>query len=258
MKFRLIDTGYNTAFMNMAIDESLLTSKLPVLRFYQWKPAALSIGYFQSVKDFNFDNLRKHNIDLVRRLTGGSAVLHDKELTYSFIIDEANMPKSIVESYKEISNGLLEGLSNLGLKAVMNKYVEKGRKSAVCFNDPSWYEIIVNGKKIIGSAQKRVNGKLLQHGAVLVDIDVEKYCSLFSNCTMQLINKVRERMTSINNELNKKVNYDDVKKAIKKGFEEKLKIKFKLSWLTEKEASLAAELERNKYSTKEWNLLKSS
>lgn len=257
MKFRLIDTGYNNAFVNMAIDEALLTSKLPVLRFYQWKPAGLSIGYFQSTKNFNLGNLKKYDIKLVRRLTGGNAVLHDKELTYSFIIDEKKMPESIIDSYKFISKGLLQGLKNLGLKAIMNKDVEKGKKSAVCFNDTSWYEVVVNGKKIIGSAQKRVNGKLLQHGAVLIDIDVEKYCSLFSNCSTQLINSIRERMTSINDELNEKVAYDDVKKEIKKGFEEKLNIKFKLSGLTEKETALAAELERNKYATKEWNFLRS-
>ena len=206
MRFRLIDTGLNKPSMNMAIDEALLTSKLPVLRFYGWKPAGLSIGYFQSTKNFNLKNLKKHNVDLVRRPTGGNAVLHDKEVTYSFIIDEKEMPKSIVESYKMISKGLLQGLKNLGLNAAMNENVEKGEKSAVCFNDTSWYEIIVNGKKIVGSAQKRVNGKLLQHGAILIDTDVEKYCSLFNNCNKELINKVKQRMTSINDELKKIAN----------------------------------------------------
>ncbi len=195
MKFRLIDSGFNTPSMNMAIDEALLGTKPPVLRFYAWKPAGLSIGYFQSIKSFNFENLKKNNVKLVRRLTGGNAVLHDKELTYSFIIDMSkmqsifehvknpngvfnknNMPKSVIESYREISKGLLLGLKNLGLKAEMNEEVAKGEKSAVCFNDPSWYEILVNGKKIIGSAQKRINGKILQHGAILIDVDVEKYC----------------------------------------------------------------------------------
>jgi len=253
MRFRLIDSGYNTPSINMAIDEALLTSKLPVLRFYCWKPAGLSIGYFQSIKNFNFKNLKKHNIDLVRRLTGGNAVLHDKELTYSFIIDEKEMPKSVMESYKIISKGLLQGLNNLGLKAAMNEDVKKGQKSAVCFNDPSWYEILVNKKKIIGSAQKRVNGKLLQHGAVLIDIDIEKYCGLFNNYNGELIKKVKDRMTSINNELNKQISYNEVKEAMKKGFEEELKIDFVGDKLTEKEIELAKKLERNKYSTDKWN-----
>jgi lipoate-protein ligase A len=242
--------------MNMAIDEALLSSKLPVLRFYGWKPAGLSIGYFQSVKNFNFENLKRHNIELVRRLTGGNAVLHDKEVTYSFIIDEKEMPKSVVESYREISKGLLKGLENLGLKAVMNKEVEKGGKSAVCFNDPSWYEIIVNGKKIVGSAQKRIDGKLLQHGAVLIDIDTEKYCSLFDNCNKGLIEKVKERMTSINDEIDGKVDYGKVKEAVKKGFEKALNIEFIEDGLSSEEKELVKELERNKYSTDKWNLVR--
>ena len=256
MKFRLIDSGFNSPAMNMAIDEALLNSKIPILRFYGWRPAGLSIGYFQSVKAFNFENLKKHKIELVRRLTGGNAVLHDKELTYSFIIDESKMPKSIVESYKEISKGLLQGLRNLGLKAVMNEVVSKGEKSAVCFNDPSWYEIIVNGKKIVGSAQKRVDGKLLQHGAVLIDIDVDKYCSLFNNCGKELISKVKERMTSINDELNGKIGYDDVKVAMVQGFEKELKIDFEISKLSKEELELSKKLERNKYSTDKWNCVR--
>jgi len=256
MKFRLIDSGFSKPSMNMAIDEALLKSKLPVLRFYGWKPAGLSIGYFQSIKNFNFENLKKHGIDLVRRLTGGNAVLHDKELTYSFIIDDGKMTKSIVESYKEISKGLLQGLKNLGLKAAMNKEVSKGQKSAVCFNDPSWYEIVVNGKKVIGSAQKRVNGKLLQHGAVLIDVDIEKYCSLFNNCSEELIKKVGKRMTSIRNELNEEKTYDDVKEAMKKGFEKELKAEFEESELSSEEKEMAEELERNKYSTDKWNCIR--
>ncbi len=251
MKFRLIDTGSNNAFMNMAIDEALLTSKIPVLRFYSWKPAGLSIGYFQSIDEFNLNNLKKHNIDLVRRLTGGNAVLHDQELTYSFIIDEDNMPRSVIDSYKKISEGLLSGLKRLGLKAAMNEDVEKGSKSAVCFNDPSWYEIVVNGRKIVGSAQKRINGKLLQHGAVLIDVDVEMYCKLFKDCNRELISHVTGRMTSIQNEIGKR-GYDEVKKALIDGFKEN-GIEFMEDTLSEEEKHAALELVKEKYSLKRWN-----
>src|SRR3989338_6905565 len=117
MQFRLINTGFNTPAMNMAIDEALLTSKMPVLRFYRWKQAGLSLGYFQDIKDINVNFCKKNNIDIVRRITGGKTVLHDKELTYSFVIDvseiqsisehaqkssifdKKSMPKSIIESY---------------------------------------------------------------------------------------------------------------------------------------------------------------
>lgn len=256
MKFRLIDTKDNSPAMNMAIDEALLSSKLPVIRFYSWKPAGFSIGYFQSVDKFNFDNLKKNNVELIRRLTGGNAVLHDKELTYSFIVDEDKMPKPIVESYKEISKGLLSGLRKLGLKAVMNEEVSTGEKSAVCFNDPSWYEIIVNGKKIVGSAQKRVDGKLLQHGAVLIDVDVEKYCSLFKNFSLELVSKVKMRMTSVNSELIEKKNYCDVKAALIEGFEEELGIEFIESEISEGEKEIADRLCREKYNGPDWNMMR--
>ena len=242
MNFRLIDTGYNTPAMNMAIDEALLISELPVLRFYGWKPAGLSIGYSQPIKDV------KQDVPIVRRLTGGNAVLHDKELTYSFIIDEDKMPHDVVESYKEISRGLLQGLENLGLNAYMNKEVEKEKKSAVCFHDPSWYEILVDGKKIIGSAQRRIDGKLLQHGAVLIDADIEKYCSLFNE---DMLEKVKARMTSIRQE-GVEADYDKVKQAMIKGFEA-IGLEFIEDELTEGEIKLAKELE-DKYSSDEWNL----
>src|SRR3989338_9695631 len=98
MDFRFLETGFKTPAMNMAIDEALLSSKLPVLRFYGWKPAGLSLGYFQNSSVINVSQCKKLGIDIVRRATGGNAVLHDKELTYSFIIDESMMPKAVINS----------------------------------------------------------------------------------------------------------------------------------------------------------------
>jgi lipoate-protein ligase A len=242
--------------MNMAIDEALLSSKMPVLRLYQWKPAGLSIGYFQSAKAVNTNFCKKNNIEIVRRLTGGNAVLHDKELTYSFIIDERLMPKSVIESYKEISKGLLQGLRLLRLNPEMNDEVEKGKSSDVCFNDPSWYEILVNKKKIVGSAQRRVNGKLLQHGAILMDIDVKKYANCFKNCSKELISALEKRMTSINGESKEKIDLKKLKFAMKKGFEQALGIEFIEDNLTKKEISLSQILNKEKYSTKEWNFMR--
>ena len=168
MNWRLLNTSYNTAPMNMAIDEALLASKTPVLRFYRWKPSALSLGYFQSIKDIDIKACKKHNVDIVRRITGGKTVLHDNELTYSIIIDENKMPKSIIDSYKIISKGILIALKNIGLKPEMKEAINKKTTSAICFNEPSYYEIIVNNKKIVGSAQTRKQGKLLQHGSILI------------------------------------------------------------------------------------------
>ncbi|HLC96244.1 MAG TPA: biotin/lipoate A/B protein ligase family protein [Candidatus Nanoarchaeia archaeon] len=254
MKVRLLDTGIHDAFMNMAIDEALLSSSMPVLRFYAWKPAALSIGYFQSKEQFNFDALRSNNIDFVRRVTGGNAVLHDVEITYSFIIDESQMPASIVESYKVISKGLLQGLKNLGLDPRMNEEVTKGHKSAVCFQEPSWYEILVNGKKILGSAQKRIQGKLLQHGAILIEADIDTYCSLFKNYSTQMAKEVKKRMTSIATERNKKTDYAEVRDAMADGFRTALNMDIQKSSLTGDEMAAAETLSRKKYGTATWNM----
>lgn len=252
--------------MNMAIDEALLTSKLPVLRFYRWKPAGLSLGYFQDIKDINVDFCKKNNIDIVRRVTGGKTVLHDKELTYSFIINVLLMPKSIIESYKIISKGILLALKELGINASMKEdKVEKNKKTAICFQEPNYYEIIANNKKIVGSAQTRKQGKLLQHGAVLIDINVEKYVNCFNLKNVNdEIEKSKNRVTSINNELFnnknqliknkiKKMTYDDVAKAMEYGFRENFKVKMITGGLTGEELKLAKELENDKYSKDNWN-----
>ncbi|MBD3164292.1 octanoyltransferase [Candidatus Woesearchaeota archaeon] len=284
MKFRLIDTGFNDAFQNMAVDEALLSSELPVLRFYRWKPAALSIGYFQHIGQINKQFCRNNSIDIVRRITGGNAVLHNNELTYSFIIDEKEMPKGVTESYKKIAQGLLNGLRNLGLDAAMNKDIAHGEKSMLCFSEPSWYEIVVNKKKIIGSAQKRIKGKLLQHGAILVDIDIKKYANCFNNCSGEIIKKLHGRMACIRQELEKfglaslsrdcrpqgagqglrsnpskpmhaKFFYESLKKFLVGGFE-KTGIEFERSELSETEQELAQRLNNEKYSSGKWNFMR--
>lgn len=249
-KLRVIDSGYNNGAMNMAIDEALLKSKIPVLRFYRWKPAALSIGYFQPITNIDLLNLKKNKIDFVRRLTGGKAVLHDDELTYSFIIDEKLMPKSVIESYKIISKPILGALNSLGLKAAMNESVKKREVSAVCFNDPSWYEIKVNDKKIVGSAQKRVDGKVLQHGAVLIDIDIKKYFSLFKSKKLDFS---QAKITSIKKELKRAIGFTLIKDAMINAFRKEFDSEIIYDKLTKKEKKDAENLSKTKYSKKEWN-----
>ncbi len=269
MQFRLIDTEYSNAAMNMAIDEALLQSNLPVLRFYQWKPSALSLGYFQDINDIDLKECKKRNIDVVRRITGGKTVLHDKELTYSFIIDEKLMPKSIIDSYKLISKGILYALKSLRIKAEMKKDAVKSKnKSAVCFNEPSYYEIVANGKKIVGSAQTRRDGKLLQHGSILFDVDYEKLISCFNlDHKKEMIEASRKRVTSINNELiNEKSSIkrstqnnqamEDLKRYLKDGFEKNLGVRLINDKLTNDELRLAKKLAREKYSKDSWNYRK--
>ena len=163
-KIRLIQTGHNPAQWNMGVDQALMTTaedSVPVLRLYGWKPSAVSIGYFQSLEEeVDVKKCKKAGIDVVRRLTGGGAVLHEHELTYSFITKI--YPTNIMESYRLICEPVVMCLKNLGLDAKFSP-----------LND-----IIVGDKKVSGNAQTRRKNTLLQHGTILLDVDVEKMFSV--------------------------------------------------------------------------------
>ena len=165
-QWRLLKTENNSAFTNMAIDRAVLVANSkgkapPTVRFYTWKPPAISIGYFQSLKKkLILDACKDLGVDYVRRITGGGAVFHDKELTYSIVIPESNpkVPKNILESYRRICGAVIKGLKHLWIES---KYAP--------IND-----IIVNSKKISGNAQTRKLKTVLQHGTILMDVDVDK------------------------------------------------------------------------------------
>lgn len=257
MHFRFINSGLNNAFINMAVDEALmLLSNRPVVRFYGWKPSAISLGYSQNIEKINIEKCEKLGIDIVRRITGGKAVFHDKELTYSFICSENDnlLPKSIRDSYYVISKGILMALEKLGIKANIKKENIEKKETEVCLNNISWYEIIVNNKKIAGAAQKRKNGKILQHGPVLIDIDFEKMCSLFKTENMKkLIHESKNRITTLNKELNKNITFETLAEALKSGFEKNFNVDLIEDNLTEREKELAQKLMNEKYKTNEWN-----
>jgi len=247
-EWRLIELTINDAYMNMAIDEAILTmiqkGKSPnTIRFYRWNPSAVSIGYFQSLIDeVNVEACKQLNVDIVRRITGGGAVYHDYngEITYSVIVYKEKLPEDILESYNVLCNGIVLGLKKLGLNPAFKP-----------IND-----IIVNGKKISGNAQTRKLNAILQHGTILIDVDVEKMFKVLKvsdeKIKDKMIKSVKERVTSIKNELGKEVNFNEVAEALKKGFEEALNIKLSLGKLTEEEKALAEKLKVEKYSTKEW------
>ncbi|WP_339064047.1 biotin/lipoate A/B protein ligase family protein [Tepidibacillus marianensis] len=257
----------------MALDEALLewhSQKLipPTIRFYGWNPATLSVGYFQKVeKEINVTKVKELGLGLVRRLTGGRAVLHDQELTYSVIVSEdyPQMPKSVTEAYRVISQGLLYGFQNLGLHAYFSvpeteeeKEKLKNPRSSVCFDAPSWYELVLEGKKVAGSAQTRQKGVILQHGSILIDLDEDKLFDLFNYPS----ERVRERMQrnfgtkaiTIEQVANRKISLDEVREAFKKGFEQGLKMELEPYILTEKEIHYVEELAKTKYENTEWTL----
>jgi len=235
MNWRLLDSEPNIGAYNMAVDEELLAraqagETTPVLRFYTWHPPALSIGRFQKIGTaVDAEACRQRGIDIVRRITGGRAVLHNKELTYSVIArtDDTLFPMNVHGTYKIIAAGLLQGLRNLGIPAEMVSrssrhagLVKKDTKDAACFSSPSWYEILVHGRKIIGSAQRRLSGAFLQHGSILMDYDPALEAEVIpGGCANDVV-------TSITRELGRAVPLEEVKQAFIKGFSEALGIVF--------------------------------
>ncbi len=233
--WKFLDTGLNIGAYNMAVDEELLAraqagDTMSVLRFYGWTPPAVSLGRFQKIENaVNADACQRLGFDIVRRITGGRAVLHHHELTYSVIsrTDNPLFPSDVLGTYKIVAAGLLAGLKNLGVHADMvsrsNRHaalVKKETKDPSCFSSPSWYEILVQGKKIVGSAQRRVTGAFLQHGSVLIGYDPSLEAQVIPG------SGTLEAVTCIERELGRDVTLEEVKHAFKEGFAEALGIMF--------------------------------
>ncbi|MBM7645102.1 lipoate-protein ligase A [Scopulibacillus daqui] len=266
-KWLFIDSGINTPAFNMALDEALLDWHSqglipPAVRFYGWDPPGFSVGYFQKTKGkIDYEAVEKHGYELVRRPTGGRAVLHDNELTYSVIVSENHdmMPKSVSQAYRVISKGLLEGYKKLGIKAEFS--IPEGKLgmtgSAVCFDEASWYELIVDGKKAAGSAQTRQKGVILQHGSIPISMDVE---ALF-DCFIYPSDRVKQRAlqsfinkaVSINDCAGRKVSLDEVKEAFYDGFKKGLDIEFEPCTLNNEQLAIVHDIAENKYLSQKWN-----
>ena len=268
--WNFINTGSKDPYYNMAMDEALLNFVSrgeidPVIRFYTWNPATLSIGYFQRLqKEIDIDKVKEKGFGLVRRQTGGRGVLHDKELTYSVIVPEShpNMPSTVTEAYRVISQGLLEGFKNLGFDtyfAVPKTHEEnqklKQPRSSVCFDAPSWYELVVEGRKIAGSAQTRQKGVILQHGSILQDIDIDELFDMFIYKNERLKLKMKEafveKAVAINDISDEHITISQMEEAFEKGFKKGLNIELKPLELTEAQLAEVEEL-TEKYRSDEW------
>ncbi len=176
--WRLLNTGLSDGAYNMALDQALVQSvgsglSLPVIRFFGWAPPAVSLGYNQKVADLDVAACRRAGFDIVRRPTGGRAVIHQDEFTYSVIAreDDPVIGGPVLETYRRIAQGLLAGLRILGVNAEIVRASAPGipaTASALCFAASGRYEIICEGKKLVGSAQRRINGVILQQGSLLL------------------------------------------------------------------------------------------
>jgi lipoate-protein ligase A len=243
----------------MAEDEAILRAVtagqvLPTLRFYAWEPACLSLGRTQKVADVDLDAVRAAGFGLVRRPTGGKAILHADELTYSVTAPEAEprVAGSIVGSYRHLSAGLVRGLELLGVRTlVVDRRVENCRPGGpVCFEVPSDYEITVGGRKLVGSAQMRARSAVLQHGTLPLYGDISRICPLL--VAHPDAARVRARATTIREALGRPVTWGEVADALAEGFAEALNLCLEPGTLTDEERAWVKELRAKKYATDEW------
>ena len=265
MVWRLLNFQNYNIFENMAIDEAVFyetikNKKQPTIRFYGSNPAALTIGYFQDAKkELNIEKCRAEEIDIARRITGGRAVLHFNEITYSIAAGESEkiFPADISGTYKIISKCLVRGLNNLGIKADMAEEERAQTKEGLnscCFSTPLKNELLVNSRKICGSAQVRRRGGFLQHGLLLLAFNPGKTASiLLPNFTPEQVVKLKQSVTAVNEELALPVNELEICSALKKGFIEELDIELAEGVLTSAEKKLKKELMK-KYTDGNWNI----
>lgn len=250
----------------MAVDEAILEAvgsgdALPTLRLYTWQPACLSLGYSQSIQDVDKSRLRARGWGLVRRMTGGRAILHADELTYSVIVPnhEALVAGSLLESYNRIARGLLKALQNLDLSVEINEHtpgLNSNDAGPICFEVPSAYEITIQGKKLIGSAQARRKQGVLQHGSLPLYGDLGRITQVlaFSEETerREALERLLGRATNVESVSGRRLNWDTAALTFVEAFATELDLRFEEGELSTKEKKCATELAETKYSQPEW------
>ncbi|MFX1370089.1 MAG: biotin/lipoate A/B protein ligase family protein [Promethearchaeota archaeon] len=251
-QIRFLDLAEYNAFTNMAIDEAIMRSiqagqSPPTLRLYRWKPSAVSIGTFQGMtEEVDLEYCRTRGIDYIRRITGGGAVYHDYEgeVTYSIILPRGHRlaPEDIIESYRILCKGIVKALDYLGISSEFKP-----------IND-----IVTGGKKISGNAQTRRYSCVLQHGTILLDLDVEVMFSVLKvpqeKISDKMIQDVKQRVTSVRDILGEDITMHDLSQALRSGFAESLKVELDNGALSATEAELANTLSNEQYRRDEWNL----
>ena len=263
--WRLLRSAPADGATNMAVDEAILRAVAaglvpPTLRLYAWEPPCLSLGRGQPLADVDLKAVQATGFDLVRRPTGGKAILHVDELTYSVVAPQAEprVAGGVVESYRRLSAGLVRGLERLGIAGIAADRRTAlprfegggGGESPVCFEVPSDYEITAGGRKLVGSAQMRAQSVVLQHGALPLYGDITRICPLLTACPDPA--QVCARATTVEEALGRPVTWDEAADALAAGFAEALNLHLEPGTLTEEERVWADELRAEKYATNEW------
>jgi lipoate-protein ligase A len=248
----------------MAVDEAILehverSDVLPTLRLYAWKPPCLSLGRAQPFADVDLPRLKARGWEVVRRMTGGRAILHTDELTYS-VTASANNPLvagSLLESYNRIAGALLAAVHDLGLPVEMKEgRAENDVPNPVCFEVPSTYEITVNGKKLIGSAQARRRDGVLQHGSLPLTGDLTRICQALvfpdESAREFAMERLLARATTVESVLGQEVAWESAAQAFVRAFAAQLGFNLEAGGLSQSELARAEELVGEKYAHPSW------
>jgi lipoate-protein ligase A len=263
--WRLITTPPARGAWNMAVDEAILDHAgrgevLPTFRLFAWEPACLSLGRAQPFTDVDTERLQARGWGVVRRMTGGRAILHTDELTYSVTgpADEPHLAGSLLESYNRLAKALLAAVHDLGLPVEMkeDRIETNGTPNPVCFEVPSTYEIIVNGKKLIGSAQARRKDGVLQHGSLPLTGDLTRICQALvfpdEAAREAAMQRLLARATTVESVLGQEVTWETAKQAFVRAFEAQLGLNLEAGELSESELARAEELVNEKYAHPSW------
>ncbi|MFZ0532055.1 MAG: biotin/lipoate A/B protein ligase family protein [Anaerolineales bacterium] len=265
-QWRLLVTPPSHGAWNMAMDEAVLeavgqSQALPSLRLYAWEPPCLSIGYAQPSADVDLNSLSNLGWDWVRRPTGGRAILHTDELTYSVIVplNEPRVSGGVIESYQRLSKALLAALHSLNIPAEAHPINPSGNiqeSATVCFEAPSNYEIVVHGKKLIGNAQARRKNGVLQHGTLPLSGDLTRITQVLvysdEQSRRQAALRLLSHATTVETVLGYKITWETVAKAFTAGFQSELDIELVRGDLSDQEIKRTERLEQEKYSHPSW------
>lgn len=250
----------------MAVDEAILEAcgrhEVPsTLRLFAWDPPCLSLGYAQSIQVVDEDRLQMKGWDLVRRSTGGGAILHTDELTYSVIgpADEPRLKGDILHSYQRLSRAILLALKNLGLPAEslpLSKPTHDTPPDPVCFEIPSHYEITLQGKKLVGSAQARKKGAVLQHGTLPLHGNLTRITQVLvypnEEVRKDAAARLLSRATTVESAIGKIIDWDMAAAAFERAFSEALNLELTPAVLTQQERDRVEELIGEKFGNEEW------
>ena len=257
LQWRLVCSPPLPGSWNMAVDEAMLLAHsagltIPTLRLYRWSPPAVSIGLLQPIERISEEACRQLGFNIVRRPSGGGAVLHQHEITYAVVVDGRVCPEgsSVMATYRWLAKGLTAGLRKLGIEASLSNSNDRNCPSqhliaSFCFARTSAADLTVEGLKLGGSAQARRRHFLLQHGSIPIRLDTETIEQIFGLSG-------RKNFTCLEEVLEREVSLCEFVEALVAGFLEALGVSFIVSGLTPTELRLAEILFQHKYNTEEW------